>query len=559
MLTPILLISALAVSGLLTLLYFRFRKLNAEHQGLIKEHSELKDRVRTIVDIDAEKQRVINEIEALKRREHEELQAQKQQAMSEIEDLRKREVIEIELKRRQELGNLEADRTRLTADIEGLHVEQQRAAQQLQEQSQRAQVELEAINARAQEAQHQAFQTFQQQKQRMADELHSLQSNINRLLEEVKPLSEEAHLQSFGFYKPHYNFASSEHYQSALEEIREHQKGMIKSKVAAICRIEWTVDGSRAAGRKQTNQTLRLILRAFNGECDAAIAKVKYNNIHVMETRIRKAWETINSLVEVQQCQIVPGYLELKLKELYLVHEYQEKLQEEKEEQRRIREQMREEEIALRELERAQQEAEREEARYSDALVRAREEVADAVGKKQEKLLIKIGELEQKLAEAQANKARAMSRAQMTRSGHVYIISNIGSFGEQVFKIGMTRRLDPLDRVRELGDASVPFHFDVHAIIYSEDAPKLEHTLHQLFKHRRINRVNERREFFRVSIEEIADAVRKNHGEIEMVLDCEAIEYRKTLAILTEEQPLSSRQTSAADSGLPQYLKIKTL
>lgn len=237
------------------------------------------------------------------------------------------------------------------------------------------------------------------------------------------------------------------------------------------------------------------MLRGFNGECDASIAKVKYNNIGVMEARIRKAWEAINVLVGVQQCQITQAYFDLKLQELYLVHEYQEKLQEEKEEQRRIREQMREEEIAQRELEKATQDAEREERRYAESLRKAYEEAERAVGQKQQRLLGQIEELQRRLDEAHVNKERAIARAQMTRSGHVYVISNIGSFGEHVYKIGMTRRLDPLDRVRELGDASVPFQFDVHAVIYSEDAPALEATLHHAFQHRRINRVNERKEF----------------------------------------------------------------
>ncbi len=128
----------------------------------------------------------------------------------------------------------------------------------------------------------------------------------------------------------------------------------------------------------------------------------------------------------------------------------------------------------------------------------------------------------------------------MTRSGHVYIISNIGSFGENVFKIGMTRRLDPLDRVRELGDASVPFDFDVHAIIYSDDAPALENTLHKEFHYRRVNRVNERREFFRVSVDEIVHAVRRHHGaEVEIIRDPEAEQYRKSLALMEEEGVVS--------------------
>jgi hypothetical protein len=511
MLTTIILLSLLLVAAVvLVLLILRLRKLNSEHLALSQEHVSLQDRVKGILDIDAEKQRVLAEIEAIK----------------------ERETGEIEAKRQRELGNLEADRTRLQTEIARLADERTQAIQSLQVQHRAAEAEIEAIRLRATAAQNQALQAFQEQQRRGTAELESLQLNINRLREELKPLDEEAHLQSFGFYKPRYNFTSSDQYQTALDNIRENQKWMIKDKSAAICRIEWVVSGSRAEGRKSTNQTLRLIMRAFNGECDAAIAKVKYNNIHVMEARIRKAWEMINSLVGVQQCEIVPAYLDLKLKELYLVHEYQEKLQEEKEEQRRIREEMREEEIALRELERARLEAEKEETRYADALRKARIEAERAVGEKQLKLLTKIEELQRLLEEAHTNKERAIAQAQLTRSGHVYIISNIGSFGEHIYKIGMTRRLDPMDRVRELGDASVPFHFDVHAIIFSEDAPGLENALHRKFSDRRVNRVNERKEFFNVTIEEIAEVVRQHHGEIAITLAAEAADYRKTLAMI---------------------------
>lgn len=525
----ILLLSLLAISvAALTFLFLRLRKLTAEHQVLTQEHAGLKERVRHVTDIDAEKQRVLAEIETIKQQEARDVETRKQVASQEIDALRQ-----------QGLAGIEAERARLQAEVARLVAEQEQAAQSLQEQRRLGEAEIEAIRQRAAQTQSQAIESFraqqlamQEQQSRSAAEFQSLQLSISRLREEIKPLDEEAHLQSFGFYKPRYNFASSDKYQVELDRVREEQKWMIKNKTAAVCRVEWTVSGSRAEGRKSTNQTLRLIMRAFNGESDAAIAKVRYNNVHVMEARIRKAWEVTNSLVGVQQCEIVPAYLDLKLKELYLVHEYQEKLQEEKEEQRRIREEMREEEIALRELERAQAEAEKEEVRYAQALSKARADVERAVGEKQQRLLTKIEELQRLLDEAHANKERAIARAQMTRSGHVYVISNVGSFGEDVYKIGMTRRLDPMDRVRELGDASVPFHFDVHAIIFSEDAPGLENALHRKFGDRRVNRVNERKEFFRVSVEEIEQVVRQHHGEVRFTLAAEAAEYRKTLAML---------------------------
>ncbi|HEY0143409.1 MAG TPA: DUF4041 domain-containing protein [Thermoanaerobaculia bacterium] len=379
-------------------------------------------------------------------------------------------------------------------------------------------------------------ESLHQQMQAGAKYVEQLNGEIGFLRAEFARLDEEANLQSFGFYKPHYSFAESRQYEAELDQIRAQQKAMLKEKTAAICETEWTVNGSKAEGRKSTNQTLKLMLRAFNGECDAAIAKVRYNNVHVMEARINKAHEVINSLAQVQQCSITDRYRALRLAELRLVHEYEEKLQEEKEEQRRIREQMREEEIAVREMEKARLEAEREEQRYEKALAKAREEAERAAGAKQEKLLADIEELQRRLDEAHANKERAISRAQMTRSGHVYVISNIGSFGEHIYKIGMTRRLEPLDRVKELGDASVPFPFDVHAVIYSDDAPALESTLHRAFTHRRMNRVNEKKEFFRVELDEIVQTINQHHpAEVTITRAAEAAEYRKTLAIYSEE------------------------
>lgn len=501
-----LFLAALAIA----LLILKLRQLGTAHAALKQAHADLEDRFRPVLDADAERKRVLAEIEAERdrlRAEVTQAEVAKQRILAEAEAGKQHALHELELEAQRRRGELEAELARLRAEIASVTTEQQ-----------------------------QATQTLQEQRLVIASEKFNLDLEISKLRADLAALNEETQLQSFGFYKPHYAFASSEKYQLALEEIRERQKQMLTRKQAAVCDVEWTVNGNRAQGRKQTNQLLRLMLRAFNGECDAAIAKVKYNNVGVMIARIRKAFQAINEMVVVQQAAISRAYLRLKLDELYLVHEHQEKLQEEKEEQRRIREQMREEEMAQRELERARTEAEREEKRYAEALRKATEEAERAAGDKQQRLLGQIEELKQRLAEAQTNKERAIDRAQMTRSGHVYIISNIGSFGENVYKIGLTRRLDPMDRVHELGGASVPFQFDVHAIIYSDNAPTLENTLHREFHHRRVNRVNLRREFFRVSIEEIAEAVRRHHGEIEFTLAAEAREYRKTLAMLQGEQ-----------------------
>jgi hypothetical protein len=229
---------------------------------------------------------------------------------------------------------------------------------------------------------------------------------------------------------------------------------------------------------------------------------------------------------------ISPEYLRLKLAELHLEHELEEKKKAIAEEQRRIREQMREEERAQREAEKAQEDAEAEEARFQKALDKARVELAKSKGEEHQRLTDKLLELEQKLAEAHAKTERAKSLAQLTKAGYVYVLSNVGSFGDGVFKIGMTRRLDPMDRVKELGDASVPFAFDVHAMVYSDDAPGLEHTFHQKFNHLSVNLVNMRKEFFRVDLADVEQFATEQGLKISFTKLAEAREWRETQEIL---------------------------
>ena len=352
-----------------------------------------------------------------------------------------------------------------------------------------------------------------------------------RLRNEIASLEESIELESYGLYKPHYNFDTSEQYKEKLNETYERQKDLIKSKQAAVCDTEWSVSGSKAEGRRMTSRNIKLILRAFNNECDASILKVRWNNVTNMEERIKKAFVDLNKLGETNQICITNEYLQKKLDELHLVYEYQEKLHEEKEEQRRIRQEMIEEERVQREIENAQIEAEKEEKRYSKALEQARKDLEKAHGEKFTQLNEQINSLEIKLKEAQELKARAISMAQLTKSGRVYVISNIGSFGDRVYKIGMTRRLDPNDRIRELGDASVPFSFDIHAMIYSKDAPSLENNIQRELQSRKVNLVNDRKEFFYASLDEIEKIVKKYNSEIQFTRIAEAKEYRESLAL----------------------------
>ena len=325
---------------------------------------------------------------------------------------------------------------------------------------------------------------------------------------------------------------------------------MIRERTATVCPRDWVVDGSLAKGRRMMAEHSQLMLRAFNGDCDSAIGRVKYDNVAKVETRISKAFEAVNKLGATKKIAIADAYLQKKLAELHLVHEHREKLYEEKEEQREIRERMRDEQKAEKEIEKARRDAEEEEQRYAKALEKARAQLDRATGAQVEKLEGLVHKLEQELATAIDRKAKSIARAQLTLSGHVYVLSNIGSFGEGIYKVGMTRRLEPLERVHELGDASVPFRFDVHALIYAEDAPRLENALHEEFASRRVNRINLRREYFRVTLEEIMAAVERHHGIVTFVTKPTAEEYRKSNAIRADEQPRPSPAGDQTDAGI---------
>jgi len=353
-----------------------------------------------------------------------------------------------------------------------------------------------------------------------------------KLRREVSVFESKLDLIEFGIYEPVYDFEKSDEYRVEQNRIIELQKKMISGDTAAICNTKWTVGDSEAKGRAVVNRYKKLMLRAFNGECDVLIAKVKWNNINQMKERMQKLFDAINKLGEGFNVYLSNQYLDLKRKELILEHEYQTKRQKEKEEMRAIQEELREEEKAKREFEQAQKEAEKEEANYQKALDKARKEMELATGEKHDKLQSQIERLEQELKEAQEKKERALSMAQQTKRGHVYIISNIGSFGENVYKIGMTRRLEPTDRVKELGDASVPFQFDIHAMIYSDEAPTLENELHKAFTNKKVNMLNYRKEFFNVTLDEIEQKIKEIGLDAEFSRLPEAMEYRETLAIL---------------------------
>lgn len=374
---------------------------------------------------------------------------------------------------------------------------------------------------------------------RVEENLHSRQEELNDTMEELRKTkgqlietNEEVLMQSFGLYTPHYTFMNADEYKARLLEIRAEQKDMVKNKTAVSGNTNWTVNNSESKGRKMVSDMQKLLLRAFNSECDDVVEHVKYNNIEASEKRITSSRDAISKLGSIMDVSIQPKYYRLKIEELHLAFEYAQKKQQEKEEQKEARARMREEAKLAKEIEEERKKLEKEQQHYQNALQRinaqleaASEADRAAIEEKKAELVAQLNKIDKEFADVDYREANQ-------RAGYVYVISNIGAFGENVYKIGMTRRLDPQDRVDELGDASVPFNFDVHAMIFSNDAPKLEAALHNAFADRKLNFVNQRREFFNVTLDEIKQVVRENYDKsVEFVELAPAEQYRESLKL----------------------------
>lgn len=382
--------------------------------------------------------------------------------------------------------------------------------------------------------------------QLLVNSLHEEENNltqkldgINKELDEKKKqlvcMDEEILVQEFGLYTPQYDFASALDYKEELAKIRQAQKELIKEKKAVLGNTEWTVNNSKAKGKKMVSDTQKLLLRAFNNECDDLINRVKYNNFDATLDRIYKSAEAISKLGSIMNISITQDYLDAKIKELRLAFEYREKKQEEKEAQKAARAEQREQAKLQREIEEQRKKVEKEQTHYQTAYEKLKlqleqnPENPDLLEKK-EKLETHLTDIDKALSDIDYRQANM-------RAGYVYVISNIGAFGKDIYKIGMTRRLDPQDRVDELGDASVPFNFDVHAMIFSDDAPALEAALHRAFEDRKLNMVNQRREFFNVTLDEIKEVVKKNFDKtVEFVDVPDAEQYRISQKLRSEMQ-----------------------
>ena len=377
--------------------------------------------------------------------------------------------------------------------------------------------------------------SLEQDIQKRKNEINALEQTINKKNEQVIWLDDEILVQEFGLYKPQFEFANSLDYKEKLAQIRAKQKQLIKDNMAVNGNTDWQVNGSAVKGRKMVSDTQKLLLRAFNTECDELVSKVKYTNFDSSLNRIYKSASAISKLGSVMNISISSAYLTSKATELRLAFEYQQKKQEEKEAQKAARAELREAAKLQKEIEAQRKKIEKEQTHYQTAyehLLKQLEQSPDDTA-----LLVKKAELENQLQDIDKAIKDIDYREANQRAGYVYVISNIGAFGPDIYKIGMTRRLDPQDRVDELGDASVPFNFDVHAMIFSDNAPALEAALHRAFEDRKLNMVNTRREFFHVTLDEIKDVVKKNFDKtVEFVDVPDAEQYRISLKMHQNER-----------------------
>lgn len=369
--------------------------------------------------------------------------------------------------------------------------------------------------------------TYQREVTEYKDVIKKLDSEIAEKKQQIITFDDTILVQEFGLYSPRYDFISSDEYKEKLNQIRNLQKECIKKDLALSGNANWTVNDSVAKGRKMVKDMQKLLLRAFNSECDETISKIKYNNIDASIKKINSSAAAISKLGTIMKIAITEKYLNLKIQEAYLALEYQLRKQKEKEEAKEARAQMREAAKLQREIEEQRRKIEKEQAHYQKALLTVLKQLESASENEKADLLAKRGELEKELGDIEISLNDIDYREANQRAGYVYVISNIGSFGKDVYKIGMTRRLDPQERVDELGDASVPFNFDVHAMIFSDNAPALETALHHAFENKKLNMVNHRREFFHVTLDEIKEVIKQNYDKtVEFVDVPDAEQYR---------------------------------
>jgi len=353
--------------------------------------------------------------------------------------------------------------------------------------------------------------------------VQELQAQLDRFHKSAVPIGEgivdlddERVLQEVGIYRYHHPLEGSTQYRDQLRVLQDRIKVLIKEGQAILASDMFTFNNSLAKGRKMTSDFSKLMLRAYNAEADNCVRSLRAGNVITAKNRLEASVTSIAKLGSMMEMHVNPAYHALRIEELELAADFQMKMQEERERAREERERLREERKAEQELAAERERLDKERAHLANAIA-ALQSNGDEAGR---------AVLEEKLQTLDKAIEQNDFRVANIRAGYVYVISNRGSLGCNMVKIGMTRRLEPLDRVRELGDASVPFPFDVHALFFSEDAVTLETSLHQAFASSRVNMVNERREFFFATPQQVGTVLANKVGNLlEFTEEPEATQY----------------------------------
>ena len=333
---------------------------------------------------------------------------------------------------------------------------------------------------------------------------------LGQIESQLVKTSDAQMLQEVGIYQYQHPLQNSVEYKDQLAKIDEETKALVKSNKAVTAITSWTVNGSPKEGQKMVREVSKLMLRAYVAEADNCVRSLKPSNRDSMIDRLTKTRATIAKLGQSMQIKISDDFHKLKIQEIRTTSDFLKKKEEEKESEKEIRAQLREEEKVAKEIAAEKAKLEKERQKIVTALTQMQENN----GASDEKHLSGIQEMQATLASIDSGLTGLTERAANTKAGHVYVISNVGAFGSRIIKIGMTRRMDPEDRVKELSDASVPFKYGIHALFFSNNAAGLETALHQKFADKRVNLVNKKREFFFVSPSQVRDALVELDGHV---------------------------------------------
>lgn len=391
------------------------------------------------------------------------------------------------------------------------------------------------------------------QQTQLTEKEAQLRASTELLSKKLTELKEEDFVESFGFYQPKYDFIASGNYESLLKKNRDSQKAMVREKTAAVCHTPWTVGDSKKEGEKMVNSFLKLVLTIFNSECDSLISRLGYSsNIKSVEAKIQKHFDILNKNSKVIHCEITTQYLKLKTKQLHIQYQIEIEKYENAEREKAIKQEANERK-KLEQIEKKAEEAEERENYFRQKLEVALREQDLGHGVEKEKLEIQIQQLRQKVEEAKSEKDKANAQAALTKAGYIYVISNVGSLGRNIYRIWMTKSGAP-DKTIDIMSRAVPFPFDIHLKFISEEATDTANRLKMAFADRSVNKVNEQRGFINASLDEIIQAVTKIKGDTGVIKSIHvdkapsAYEYRRTQAIernKNQQSELDVRKTES--------------